>query len=112
MRDVFSAIQNNEKLPDFVLDFSVSMGLTPLHYALILRQDKAMKQLLSKKEWMPAFTEQDAELKEVYGYINLAKFVDSAVIAYVIGAADDVIKINQNAKKQSRKKAQDGTQPV
>lgn len=51
MYKVYNAITQGSDYPDTYLRLRDGLGLTPLHYAIILKNEKAIKYLLEQKDW-------------------------------------------------------------
>lgn len=54
MMNVYEAIKNQKDLPSTFWRSRDGIGLTPLHYAIILKDEKAITFLLEQKEWTTA----------------------------------------------------------
>jgi len=98
MKKIFYAIKNGEELDKNLLSISDSIGLTPLHYALILRKDDIVVQLLRARTWNPIPDTKNVELIALYDYINLARLVNSEALFKVIGGTSDLVKVHLKSK--------------
>lgn len=54
MFKVYQAIKNGRAYPKAYLKLRDGLGLTPLHYAIILRNETAMRHLLDQRDWKNA----------------------------------------------------------
>lgn len=104
MQRVFDLIQADKDLDKNWLKFSDSMGLTPLHYALILWKDASVEKLLKAKTWQPIFVENDAEINGCYDYINLAQFKQSSACYSVLSTLSDLMQTFSKSKKVMERK--------
>lgn len=75
MLTVYEAIKANQPLRSEWLNWTDSMGLTPLHYAIILKKSSLVDNLLDSQVWDDAcpFRKEDSASR-VYDYNVLAKY--------------------------------------
>lgn len=104
MQRIFDLIQTDQNLDKNWLNLSDGMGLTPLHYALILWKDTTVEKLLTAKTWQPVFAENNTEINGVYDYINLAQFKQSSACYSVLFALSDLMQAFSRSKKTMERK--------
>lgn len=97
MLAVYRAIEAGQSLSPEWLDWTDSMGLTPLHYAILLRKGELIADLLEKRTWEDAcpLTEESA-VCDAYSYTVLACLVG------LPGQADLIIKTSKTISAQLR----------
>lgn len=99
MQRVIDSIQNGKRSNQEFLYLTDGIGLTALHYSLILKQDDAVQKLLSLGAWKSPFIESSAELSGVYDYVNLAQFEQSKINYAVLYAVSDLMRAYMADKK-------------
>lgn len=104
MQRAIRSIQNGKKLDKNLLNLSDGIGLTPLHYALILKENAAVQQLLALGIWKPVLIEHSDELSNTYDYINLAQFKQIGVRDEVLCSVSDLMRSYLKDKKALEKK--------
>lgn len=73
MHKVYKAITSDKAYPDAYLRLRDGLGLTPLHYAIILKNEKAIKHLLEQQDWKFASPYGSSALPfRMYDYTVLA----------------------------------------
>lgn len=73
MQMVYKKIINKEELPVECIRYRDGLGLTPLHYALIMKDEQSLSWLLKKATWLqPAPIENSPEVDALFDYILLA----------------------------------------
>lgn len=73
MRKVLDAIQTSGEIPNEWIGLIDNLGLTPLHYALILHKKETASKLLDKYEWKVSSPAQDYD---VFDYTVLACYLN------------------------------------
>lgn len=104
MQRVIDSIQNGKKLNQALLNLTDGIGLTPLHYALILKQDVAVQKLLSLGTWKSPFIEDSTKLSSAYDYVNLAQFKQSEASYEILCAVSDLMRSYSEDKKAIEQK--------
>ncbi|MCR5054167.1 MAG: J domain-containing protein [Lachnospiraceae bacterium] len=72
MANIYNHILSQDKIGQVEMTWVDSLGLTPLHYALLLRDGKQVKALMEAKDWAeytPPYS--DDELKNLYDFTFL-----------------------------------------
>jgi hypothetical protein len=73
MQKVYDSIKNSTVPVSAQLHWTDSVGLTPLHYAIILHQEDIINQLLDEQEWEPTPPPSlEGDAAELYNYTLLA----------------------------------------
>ena len=73
MQKIYDTIKKQEELPSVCTKYRDGLGLTPLHYAILLNDEKAMTNLLGSKDWIEATPYQgDVRFVRMYEYVVLA----------------------------------------
>ena len=104
MEKVFDSIKlGKEDTGNYSLDSSDSMGLTPLHYALILHQNELVEKFLDKKEWVVTSARGIPELESIYSYLNLARFLRNPHFITLAFKIDIIRDLSEKAKVVSGK---------
>ena len=77
MIPLFRGCKNGARLDGEQLEWTDSLGFTPLHYCLILQQTEAVEKLASSKRWSepPNFTD-DKIIGLAYDYVVIARYLN------------------------------------
>ena len=110
MKEVYENIKNNQMPDKESLSWSDSIGFTPLHYAIILKQNQIIDKLLKNKLYYQSFEEIiknediDEEIKEIYNYNVLAAFLNSEKKEQICQIFSEKLrKLNWEIKKSQLK---------
>lgn len=103
MQGVYSAIKNSEDFHPAYQRFRDGVGLTPLHYAIIMKNEKAVSAMLKNSKWFSAAPLNSDELfAKFYNYLTLAyakqlPYYDDILI----GTNNELIILKRNIKFKS-----------
>lgn len=104
MWSVYSAIKKGEKLHPAYTHFRDGVGLTPLHYAILLKNEKAIADMLKKQNWTQAAPiGPNTSFESIYNYIvpafgkQLSCFDD-----ILLGTNKDAIKLKNDIKSRTK----------
>lgn len=97
MKKVYTAILNGEELETKYIDISDGLGLTPLHYQLILNNNK-VDDIIALKKWSEDFLYlKSNELTKIYDYSLLATIKHYSKLDNIIEYTDSkVAKLREN----------------
>ena len=99
---MFDAISKNKMPEDRQLHWKDSVGLTPLHYAIILRQEDIVETLLEKQKWQHPSPLSD-EI-DVYDYNVVAYCADYPNRELIFNKTSDLIAAQNRSVKALRRK--------
>ena len=102
MQTVFDAISKNKMPEDRQLRWKDSIGLTPLHYAIILRQEDIVEALLEKQKWQHPSPLSDG--MDVYDYNVVAYCADYPNRELIFHETSDLIAAQNRSVKALRRK--------
>lgn len=97
---VYDKMIRGKELSDAELDTTDSMGLTVLHYAIMLRDYELIRSLLRRKDWRKDSAQmknsaiaEDPELAEVFSYVFLASMIwdDPELIGEIYAATSQTV---------------------
>ena len=97
MKKVYTAILNGEELETKYIDISDGLGLTPLHYQLILNNNK-VDDIIALKKWSEDFLYlKSNELTKIYDYSLLATIKHYSKLDNIIEYTDlKIAKLSEN----------------
>lgn len=99
MKKVYETIKQGTMPPDEWLDWTDSVGLTVLHYAILLRRELLVDELLKKKEWAfnPPFS--DRETGVLYDYTVLACYKGLSNRKNVFQKTSELVAVQLRSRK-------------
>lgn len=105
MKSVYETIQNGHLPQSEQLDWVDSIGLTPLHYAILLRREDVIQELLDKKTWKvnPPVPMGD-EAAALYDYTVLACLVGVSNRGLVFQKTSGIIAAQLRSRKALEKR--------
>ena len=101
MQKVYDAIKDHKEYPVAYQKYRDGFGLTPLHYAIILKEEKAIKEMLSQKNWQYASPQRGTNLfAQMYEYVvpasgNQLPYIEEILLK----THEDTIEINNEIRK-------------
>ena len=105
MEAIYQLIQDGVMPSSEQLNWTDSMGLTPLHYAIILHQDKLVKKLLESRTWKEASpVSTNDEAANVYEYAVAASYVEGPNRALICQKTSPMIQSQFKSKKALERK--------
>ena len=105
MQQVFEAVAGGKMPEDFQLQWADSIGLTPLHYAIILRRPELVDKLIEKKKWKPEFSfSQECNASNLYDYNVVACFAGFPERAHIFQSTSDLVLAQKRSVDALRKK--------
>ena len=105
MQKVYNEIRAGSIPAKEQLDWTDSLGFTPLHYALILRREDVVSELLEKHTWKsPVFTQSSDNAMELLDYTVLACCVGISSRADIFQKTSDIVTASLRSKKALEKR--------
>ena len=93
MRKVYNYITKGESIPEDLLTFKDGLGLTPLHYKLILNSTDDIDDILDLKNWnRDCLGFREESLSKIYDYSLLAYIKNYKNLDNIIKYTDDKVK--------------------
>lgn len=100
MKRVYDLLKSGEMPPEEWLEWTDSLGLTPLHYAIALHQERLVEQLLEKRTWKSRVFGQDGdEASELMDYTVLACYAGLSNRALVFQQTSDLVAAQMRSRK-------------
>ena len=99
MKKVYEMVKQGTMPPDEYLDWTDSIGLTALHYAIVLNQDQLVENLLDKKRWEPKAPVSNSEAEQLYDYTVLACYRNLPNRRSIFQKTADVIAAQLRSRK-------------
>ena len=105
MREAFIAIAQGEMPLDSSLEWTDSLGFSPLHYAILLRKDQLVYKLLDKKKWRSGVPDGiSGETANYYDFNTLACCIDLPDRAAVYRKTSELIEAQERSKRALERK--------
>lgn len=100
MKRVYDAVRSGVMPPEESLEWTDSIGLTPLHYAILLRQEDVVTQMLEKHVWKPVASNREADgAMELLDYTVLACYCGLSNRATVFQNTSDMAAAQRRSRK-------------
>ena len=105
MKGVYETIRTGQLPQSEQLDWVDSIGLTPLHYAILLRHEGVIEELLDKKTWkINAPIPAEDEAAALYDYTVLACMVGVSNRRLIFQKTSDIIAAQLRSRKALEKR--------
>lgn len=99
MKNVYDTIRRGCMPPVEQLDWVDSIGLSVLHYAILLRQEQLVEELLEKKSWAIKLPFSDGEAELLYDYTVLACYKNLSNRRSVFQKTSKVVAAQSRSRK-------------
>lgn len=111
MQEVFSTLCKGEAVEKERLDLRDGLGLTPLHYAMILQKAESLKTMLLEKDWSEEVPYLSREpFRDIYAYPVLTCMKSELDRAYIFLNIDPEIKMIADLIRQVNQQEEELTQ--
>lgn len=91
MKKVYELVRQRTMPPAEYLEWTDSVGLSALHYAILLNQESLVEDLLEKKKWTVKSPVSDGEAELLYDYAVLACYKNLANRRTVFQKTSDIV---------------------
>lgn len=104
MIKVFETIKRSEQLKDEWLQWTDNFGFNPLHYAIILRNESVIVDLLNKKAWrFKCPSHINSESKKLYDYTVMSCLVGLPGLEVILQQTSETIRKRRKQQEDLRK---------
>lgn len=99
MTEVYSAIKSGKTFDPEWANWTDSMGLTPLHYAIILKNESYIENLLNNYSWGSENDTEDNASSSIYSYNTLASLRNLSNRRFILEKTSSVISTQLRTRK-------------
>ena len=99
MKRVYDVIKDGAMPPEEWLSWTDSIGLTPLHYAIILHQEYVVEQMLEKRSWQLNLADQADDVADILDYTVLACYMGLSNRADVFQKTSELVAAQLRSRK-------------
>lgn len=99
MKKVYEMVKQGTIPPAECLNWTDSIGLSALHYAILLNRESLVEDLLEKKNWTVKVPVSDGEAELLYDYTVLACYKNLSIRRTVFQKTSDIVAAQLRSRK-------------